>query len=275
MADFLTKILGEKKHEVEMRRRVVSEDFLEDQIEKTLSRRGFYERLSHPGPFGANIVAEIKRGSPSRGVLRADLDAAQYAAVYEDGGAAALSVLTDAKFFHGSGEDLREARSASKLPVLRKDFIISTYQVFESAVMGADAVLLIVRAVSPVLLRKCLELCGRLGLDALVEVHSQKEFDAASDAGARLIGINNRDLSTFRTDIRMSIDLAGKLRKGQVAVSESGIHGRDQIEMLLDAGIWNFLIGESLVTATDPKDLLHRLLGRKENRERAGNCGCA
>jgi indole-3-glycerol phosphate synthase len=145
--------------------------------------------------------------------------------------------------------------------VLRKDFIVSRYQIFESAMMGADAVLLIVRAISSDLLRECLDLCRRIGLDALVEVHSAKEFDAASEAGATLIGINNRDLSTFTTDIRTSMELVRRLQPGQVAVSESGIRGRDQIDRLLDSGIWNFLIGESLVTAPQPEAVLARLLG--------------
>ena len=265
MPDFLTKILEEKKREVESKRRVVAEAVLEAQARGIAPRRGFYERLSRPGPFGMNIVAEIKRGSPSRGVMRADLDAARQAGIYEQGEAAALSVLTDGGFFHGSAEDLQKARSAVELPVLRKDFILSTYQVFESAAMGADAVLLIVRALPRAMLGGCLGLCRELGLDALVEVHSEREFEAASEAGARLIGINNRDLTTFKTDIRTSLELSRRLEKGQVAVSESGIQGRGQIERLLDAGIWNFLIGESLVTASDPGEVFDRLLGRGAN----------
>ena len=148
-----------------------------------------------------------------------------------------------------------------KVPVLRKDFLVSTYQVYESAAMGADAVLLIVRAVSPDLLARCLDLCRTLKLDALVEVHSASEMETARAAGAQLVGINNRDLETFRTDIETSVQLATLLGPGQVAVAESGISERAQVERLLDAGIWNFLIGESLVRAPDPEAHIRQLLG--------------
>lgn len=170
-------------------------------------------------------------------------------------------MLTDTKYFCGDVTDLRKAKSASKLPVLRKDFIIGSYQVYESAVIGADAVLLIVRALSRELLGDLIALSGGLGLDALVEVHDAAELETASSAGARLIGINNRDLKTFQTDIWTSIDLAARIQAGQVVVAESGIHGRSQIETLLNAGIWNFLIGESLMRADDPGQFLKVLHG--------------
>ena len=148
------------------------------------------------------------------------------------------------------------------MPILRKDFVISTYQVYETAAMGADALLLIVRALAGGLLQDLLTLSGEMGLDALVEVHSESELEKATKAGARLIGINNRDLSSFQTDIRTSIAVARHLDPGQVAVSESGIRGRKDIETLLDAGIWNFLIGESLVRSAGAEAFLGDLLGR-------------
>ncbi|ABK17460.1 indole-3-glycerol phosphate synthase TrpC [Syntrophobacter fumaroxidans] len=261
MSDFLSTILEEKKREVEQRKRTISEEFLEERSASAMERRSLCRALATPGRRGINIIAEVKRGSPSRGVMNPGLDAAQFARRYESCGAAAVSVLTDAGFFHGKAGDLRSARAAVKIPVLRKDFIVSRYQIFESAVMGADAVLLIVRAISPELLGECLRLCRRIGLDALVEVHSAEELDAASEAGAVLIGMNNRDLSTFTTDIRTSIQLVRRMRPGQVAVSESGIRCREQIDRLLDAGIWNFLIGESLVTAPEPEAVLAHLFG--------------
>lgn len=259
--DFLTRILEKKKEEVEAAKRTAPFDLLKEEASRPASCRSFFGKLSTPGRFGGNIIAEIKRGSPSRGIIRGDLDPADQARSYERGGAAAISVLTDRQFFHGGREDLKAARAAANLPVLRKDFLISTYQVYESAVMGADAVLLIVRAISQDLLAECLEVCDRLHLDALVEVHSAKEVEAAGRAGARLIGINNRDLTTFKTDIQTSVDLAALLGPGQVAVAESGIEERAQIERLLDAGIWNFLIGESLVRAADPENHIRQLLG--------------
>ena len=264
--DILTRIVEHKLIEVEEAKRQISEAELRKAAEKPRGRRPFLKRLSSPGPSGANIISEIKRGSPSKGLMREDLDAAATAAAYERGGAAALSVLTDRAFFFGSAEDLHAARGATKLPALRKDFIVSTYQIYESAAMGADAVLLIVRVLTPAFLKACLDLCGELELDALVEVHALPELEVASAAGAQLVGINNRDLRTFQTDIATSLELARHRSPGQVLVAESGIQGRDQIEKLLQAGIHNFLIGESLVRAGDTESFLAHLLGRKQGR---------
>ena len=263
MADFLQTILEHKMLEVEAAARSVPEDrLMSEALERgSQSRRPFFERLSRPGPSGVNIIAEIKRASPSRGEIRSGVNPGEFAQMYEQGGATAISVLTDSTFFKGGPDDLRAARSACGLPVLRKDFVISRYQVAESAAMGADALLLIVRALSAAQLRDYVDLAGRLGMRALVEVHSEAELDAASEAGARLIGINNRDLSTFRTDIGTSESLAKKLAPGQVAVAESGIGGRKDIERLLDAGIHNFLIGESIVRSPDPAAFIRELMG--------------
>lgn len=258
--DFLTRILDRKREEVAALERAIPLDLLKEEASRRTGSRDFFGTLSAPARFGGNIIAEIKRGSPSRGIIRGDLDPASQAQCYERGGAAAVSVLTDREFFHGRPEDLKAARDATRLPVLRKDFIISTRQVYESVVMGADAVLLIVRALPPDFLAECLDLCRSLELDALVEVHSESEVETATGAGARLIGINNRDLRTFKTDIGTSVRLGSLLAPGQVAVAESGISERTQIERLLDAGIWNFLIGESLVRAADPESHIRELL---------------
>ena len=261
--DFLHRILEQKQAETARAAENVPERTLRCRAESRLrtDRRPFRETLMHPGAEGVNIIAEIKRASPSKGTIREDLDPAAYAAAYENGGAAALSVLTDSRFFHGQPHDLKRARAATALPVLRKDFILSTYQIYESADMGADAVLLIVRALPEALMKDALALCDALGLDALVEVHSEEELETATRAGARLVGINNRDLSTFRTNVRHSIRIGRHLDSGQVAVSESGIRTREDIEMLTAAGIHNFLIGESLVRADRPERLLARLMG--------------
>ncbi|HOV85771.1 MAG TPA: indole-3-glycerol phosphate synthase TrpC [Syntrophobacteraceae bacterium] len=264
--DILHKILERKRQEVETARRALPEAVVRRLAEERPERRPFFQRLQSPLPHGVNIIAEIKRGSPSRGILRGDLDPARQAKLYQKGGAAAVSVLTDASFFHGSSRDLKEARSAVNLPILRKDFILSTYQVYESAAMGADAVLLIVRALSREFLRDCLSLCGELLLDALVEVHSQEDLETATWAGASLIGINNRDLGTFRTDVEVSVRMAARLDPRQVGVAESGIENRGQVERVLGAGIWNFLVGESLVRAENPVELLGRLLGRPNGK---------
>jgi len=261
VSDFLSKILDCKRDEVRTAAKHTPERVLRREAEKPDRRRGFISRLARPGLLGINVIAEIKRASPSKGKIRENVDPADYARKYELGGAAAISVLTDRNFFNGSPDDLREVKSAASLPTLRKDFIISSYQVYESAAMGADAVLLIVRALLPESLRDLLSLCSGIGLDALVEAHDESEFETAVKAGARLIGINNRDLATFKTDISTSIGLAGRAGPGQVLVAESGIHTRSDIERLRAAGIWNFLIGEGLMRSEDPVRFLKALHG--------------
>jgi len=229
MSDFLSKILEYKRNEVRTAAKFRPEADLRRDAENVKGRRFFIERLATPGPLGMNVIAEIKRASPSKGKIREKVDPAECAGKYELGGAAAISVLTDRNFFCGSPEDLKKAKSAASLPTLRKDFVIDPYQIYESAVMGADAVLLIVRALLPESLRDLLSLCSGIGLDALVEVHNEAEFEAAVKAGAGLIGINNRDLETFHTDISTSIGLAARACAGLTLVAESGIHSRSDI----------------------------------------------
>lgn len=259
--DFLARILDQKRMEVEAARNELSEGDLREAALQRDGRRSLWKTLMAPGPRGANVIAEIKRASPSKGSIRTDLDAVQTARSYERGGAAAISVLTDRTFFQARPDDLGQVRSCVNLPVLRKDFIITPYQVYQAAVMKADAVLLIARALTRPELRDLLGVCGEMGLDALVEVHSERELDDATRAGARLIGINNRDLTTFETDLHTSVSIARHLASHQVAVSESGIRNRADILRLLDAGIWNFLIGESLVRSDNPERFLGELLG--------------
>ena len=180
------------------------------------------------------------------------------------GGASALSVLTDEPFFHGSLADLDAVRSQVKgLPLLRKDFLIDPYQIWEARCHGADAVLLIVRILSSQQLKDYINLCKEIGMDVLVETHSREEVETATAAGAKLIGINNRNLSSFKTDVETAVRLASLLSLDQIAVAESGIQSREDIEKLMDAGIRNFLIGESLVKAPDAKAFLRTLLGVK------------
>ncbi len=263
MSDFLSRIIERKKEEVREAAKCVPEGELRREAEKPMGRRVFAGRLAEPGPHGMNVIAEVKRASPSKGKIKDNVDPAEFARMYEAGGAAAVSVLTDRDYFGGSPDDLKKVRAASRLPALRKDFIISPYQVYESAARGADAILLIVRALSPELLKDLLSLCSELGLDALVETHNEQEFESAARAGARLIGINNRDLATFETDISTAIRVSGKAAPDQVLVAESGIHARSDIERLLEAGIYNFLIGESLMRSEDPVMLLRALHGEK------------
>ena len=259
-SDILSEIVRHKKEEIALAKRQVTESEIRRQALASDKRRSFIDSLAKPGPHGVNIIAEIKRASPSRGVIRQDMDAGTQARKYEIGGAAAVSVLTDTRFFRGKRADLLQAKQSVQLPILRKEFIISTYQIYESLAMGADAVLLIVRILSQQQLEDYLALCAEHRIDALVEVHSEQEFDAAARAGGRLIGINNRNLDTFQTDIGTCIRLAGHFDKHHVGVAESGIAGRRDIDKILASGIHNFLIGESLVRAADAQAFLKSLL---------------
>ena len=212
--------------------------------------RGFAVALS----AGANlrVIAEIKRRSPSKGDLNPGLDPAATAAAFERGGAACLSVLTDAEFFSGSAGDLESARGACALPVLRKDFTVDARDIADSRLMGADAILLIVAALDAAELRTFLGLAGDLGLDALVEVHDERELDRAADAGASIIGVNQRDLTTFEIDRELAVKLAPRMPDGAVTVAESGIRGVDDAITVASAGYHAVLVGESVVTSCDP-----------------------
>ena len=204
-----------------------------------------------------NIIAEFKRRSPSKGEIRRNADPVAIAKTYQQGGAAAVSVLTEEDYFAGSLDDLRAVRQAISLPILRKDFIFDEYQVYESAAAGADALLLIVAALDDdtlVRLRTITE--DELGMDALVEVHTLEEFGRAVQAGARVISVNNRDLSTFEVSLETSLRLASRTPDGAVLISESGIESAVDIQRLRAVGYRGFLIGETLMRADDPKELL-------------------
>jgi indole-3-glycerol phosphate synthase len=262
-ADFLTQIVQQKGYEISQARKKVSENQLAAMARQRSDFRPFFDTLARPGACGVNIIAEIKRASPSKGDIRADLDAARTAALYEEGGAAAVSVLTDTPHFKGSLADLKAARGACKLPVLRKEFIISRYQVFEAATAGADAILLIARILTAEKLNRLYALCRELGMDALVEIHTPEDVSLAAECGARLVGINNRNLTTFETDINVAMDLVSRLTPGQIPVAASGISSSADIRDNLAAGIFNFLVGESIVRADDPVTFIRELMESK------------
>jgi len=198
------------------------------------------------------VIGEIKRASPSRGLLRHDFDPAGLGAAYEAAGAACLSVLTDEEFFRGSAEDLRSARAACALPVLRKDFIVDPWQVYEARAMGADCVLLIAAALSESVMAELARTARALGMAALIEVHDGTEVGRALAAGPDLIGINNRDLRSFETSLQTTLSLLEQLPGDVVAVTESGIHSREDVDYLRRHGVHAFLVGEALMTAPDP-----------------------
>ena len=207
-----------------------------------------------------NVIAECKRRSPSRGVLRADYEPAAIARSYAEAGAAAVSVLTEPTFFDGALEHLTAVRAAVAVPVLRKDFIVSEYQVVEAKAAGADAVLLIVAALSPAQLRSLAGCAAEWGMDALVEVHNAEELSAALDSGAQVIGVNNRNLRTLEVDVKASEDLIAVMPRNVVAVSESGLRTPDDLARLRQLGYRAFLIGERLMAVADPGQALRELL---------------
>ena len=210
---------------------------------------------------GVNIIAEFKRRSPSKGIIRADADLRQISQSYEAGGAVAISVLTEEDYFSGSLDDLRSVKRFVDLPVLRKDFVVDEYQVYESAAAGADAVLLIVAALDDDALLRLRRLAeDDLGMDALVEVHDRHEMQRAVACGATLIGVNNRNLHTFAVSLETSLSLASGAPKDAVLISESGLKTASDLARLRDAGYRGFLIGESLMRSEDPEAALRELL---------------
>jgi indole-3-glycerol phosphate synthase len=224
-----------------------------------------------PRPFAAalrapaiSVIAEVKRRSPSKGDLRPDLDATELARCYEEGGAACLSVLTDAPHFGGSAEDLQLARAATSLPVLRKDFTVCEADVWAARAMGADAVLLIVAALQHGELERFLGQASELGMASLVEVHDEAELDAALGAGAELVGVNQRDLRSFDVDTQRAVRLAGRIPEGVVSVAESGISSREDVSRLEAAGFDAVLVGESLVMAASASSAVANLRGATE-----------
>ena len=222
------------------------------------ARRSFAESIAKPGRV--NIIAEIKHRSPSKGIIREDFDPVTIAESYDGANAAAMSVLVEEDFFGGSLDYLRAIRQRVNTPLLRKDFIFDEYQIYESVAAGADAVLLIVAVLDDGLLARLIKLASETGLDALVEVHTADEMKRAIIAGAQIIGVNNRDLTTFAVDLNTSFRLAQLAPAGAILVSESGIKTGDDIRNLKSAGFSSFLIGEHFMRAENPGDALKRLI---------------
>jgi indole-3-glycerol phosphate synthase len=238
-----------------------------EELEAELARRR-HARRPAPGRFrgalaepGIAVIAEFKRRSPSAGQLRSEADVREAVDAYARGGARALSILTEGPHFGGSLQDLREARAACELPLLRKDFIVDRYQLVEAALAGADAALLIVAALTDAELAGLHEAAGELGMDALVEVHDREELGRAAAVGAELIGVNNRDLRDFTVDVQHTLALLDAMPDRATVVSESGISDAAQVRRLEDAGVDAVLVGESLMRSEDPAAQLRRLLG--------------
>jgi len=266
MSDILNKILDVKATEIAAAQKARDFNSLRRDVESDAALRadvrGFEASLRRKIDAGhAGVIAEVKKASPSKGVLRADFRPADIAQSYAAGGAACLSVLTDVQFFQGSPEYLKAARAACDLPVIRKDFIVDPYQVYEARAMGADAILLIVAALDHGLMAD-LEACAQeLGMDVLVEVHDGDELDAALKLKTRLLGINNRNLRTFEVTLDTTLGLLPRIPPERLVVTESGILGGADVKRMRDADVHAFLVGEAFMRAPDPGTELRRLFG--------------
>src|SRR5579862_2404075 len=261
MSDVLAEICAEKRAYVAGSKRARPEPALRASLAEAPPVRRFaasLERVVGEGSYG--LIAEVKKASPSRGLIRADFDPAALAQAYEAGGATCLSVLADTPYFQGSDDHLRAARAACRLPVLRKDFILDPYQVVESRVLGADCILLIMAALDDAAAGDLAAIAAGLGLDVLVEVHNRAELDRALRLEARLIGINNRDLKTLKVDLQTTESLAPLVPPGPIVVGESGLNGPADLDRLAAAGARSFLVGESLMRSGDVAAATRRLL---------------
>ncbi len=262
MNDFLKKIIAGRRQDV----RKAEKEIPLSAIQKTAKERGKIRSLvarlqSAPDLNQAMIIAEIKRASPSGGVLRPDLDPAELAREYEAAGAAAISVLTEPHHFLGSDGDLRTVRQAVKIPVLRKDFTVDPYQVYQSAALGADVILLIIAALDKSLLKELYHAANEADLETIVEIHTLPELEIALQFPRAIIGVNSRNLATLKTDLSTAVVLAGAIPKQRIAIAESGITTRREVEMLAKLGYRGFLVGTSLLREKSPGKALAKLVG--------------
>ena len=258
----LDEIIAHKRIEVAERKAAVGQETLESTFVHCLPPIPFGLGLSRPGEV--SLIAEIKKASPSKGLIRQDFDVKNISRTYTRAGASAISVLTDEKFFAGHNMNLAKARQVSHLPLLRKEFVVDVYQLFEARSLSADAVLLIAAVLNDQELVEFIEVSAKLGMDALVEVHTEEELERVLNTPARIIGINNRDLNTFKTDLRTSLKLREKIKdSGIIVVSESGINHREDVEMLRANGIHAMLVGEALMREEDIAGKIKRLLGHE------------
>lgn len=260
MTDILARILETKKEEVATARQMRSEADILREAKSRKDLRGFVKALETKIAEGKpGVIAEVKRASPSKGVIRENFNPVEIATSYAAHGAACLSVLTDVQFFQGSSDYLRQARAACALPVLRKDFMVDPYQIINARALGADCVLLIVAALSPQQLREFETVATELGMDVLVEVHDRAELDIALELNTPLVGINNRNLRTFKTSLQTTLDLLPNVPDGKLVVTESGILTPDDVKLMRDNNVNAFLIGEAFMREPEPGEALRDL----------------
>lgn len=258
--DILNKIISRKQEEIFNARKKVSLKEIRQQVEYALPVRGFVSSIKDKIKSGdPAVIAEIKKASPSKGVLRENFIPAEIAAGYQQGGACCLSVLTDADYFQGSAEYLKQARSGCQLPVLRKDFMIDPYQVYEARAMSADCILLIVACLGDAQMNELSDLARELGMDVLVEVHDAEELERAMALPLPMVGINNRNLHTFETTLQTTLELLNKITDERIVVTESGILQTEDVKLMRDNNVNAFLVGEAFMRADDPGERLAEL----------------
>ncbi|NOZ36879.1 MAG: indole-3-glycerol phosphate synthase TrpC [Gammaproteobacteria bacterium] len=258
--DILKKIIQRKAEEITERKVNISLAEIEKRSQLASPVRGFVAAIKNRIDAGqAAVIAEIKKASPSKGVMRENFHPAEIAHSYEKGGAACLSVLTDVDFFQGHDAYLQQARSACKLPVLRKDFMIDPYQVFEARALGADCILLIAAVLEDAQMKELAELAGRLEMDVLIEVHDGEELERVLPLDLPLVGINNRNLRTFETSLQTSIELLAMIPGGRIVVTESGIHTAADVALMRQNNINTFLVGEAFMKVDEPGEKLREL----------------
>ena len=258
--DILKKIIYRKEQEIIERKALKSIDDLINAVKTASAVRGFVDSMKqHIAAGEAAVIAEIKKASPSKGVMRENFMPAEIAKSYQAGGASCLSVLTDIDFFQGSDEYLKQARAACDLPVIRKDFIVDPYQIYEARAMGADCILLIVAVLGDEQMHNLYTLARELGMDVLIEVHDAQELHRALPLQAELVGINNRNLRTFETSLNTTIELLAHIPEDRIVVTESGIHSGDDVKRMRDNQVNAFLVGEAFMRADDPGAELNTL----------------
>jgi len=258
--DILKKILQRKHEEIAERSEKLALEDLKKYAEQASPVRGFIAAIeSRLAENKSAVIAEIKKASPSKGILRENFNPSEIAKTYEANGATCLSILTDADFFQGSENFLKQARSVCSLPVIRKDFIIEPYQVYEARMINADCILLIVAALDDVMMKELLALAHELEMDVLMEVHDEQEMKRALATDAKLIGINNRSLHTFETSLQTSLSMLDMVPDDRILVTESGIHTKEDVKLMCDNDIHVFLVGEAFMRAEDPGEKLAEL----------------
>jgi indole-3-glycerol phosphate synthase len=258
--DILQKILQRKVEEIRERSGKTPIEALIERVDDSPLPRGFVEAIRQALASGrAAVIAEAKKASPSKGVMREHFDIVKIADSYEKGGATCMSVLTDVDFFQGSDEYLKQARATCNLPLIRKDFIIDPYQVYEACIMGADCILLIAAALGDEQMKHLAELATKLKLDVLIEVHDAQELERVLPLDLTLVGINNRNLRTFETSLNTTLDLLADIPDDRIVVTESGIHTRDDVKLMRDHNVNTFLVGEAFMREEDPGAKLREL----------------